>query len=167
VRPTLLVSLFGIVPDIRRGISSDFKSPGDWIFLIGPRRNVFGAALGARPANQFGRYALGGSYLEKVCAGPAKPASRYGDGAQLGAAPSVDIAQAPAFYRQVAESLVLGDFASIHDISDGGLAVALAESAIGGRLGAQMRSSLPDGTSLDAEFLFNEEPSRFLVSVPP
>ena len=52
---------------------------------------------------------------------------------------------------------------SCHDISDGGLAVALAESAIQGNLGAEI--VLP--TTAVTEILFSEAPSRAVVSVDP
>jgi len=54
---------------------------------------------------------------------------------------------------------------SAHDISDGGLAVALAESAFGGNLGADIELPL-DGLSVNAA-LFAESHSRFIVSVDP
>lgn len=58
--------------------------------------------------------------------------------------------------------------ASCHDLSDGGLAVALAECAIGGRLGVRVRLerlAAPPRISTTA-LLFGESPSRLLVSVP-
>ena len=170
VRPTLLVSLFGIIPDLRRMVSSDFKAPGDEIWLVGTRAAIWGGQ-NAKPANQPGTFALGGSFLEKVLAGPQAPARTYGGDQvfHLGAAPNVDLNEAPKFYQTTARALEQGLFTSIHDLSDGGLAVALAEAAIGGSLGCAIDvASYQQKTMAGmAELLFNEEPTRFLVTLRP
>ncbi|NCN04967.1 MAG: phosphoribosylformylglycinamidine synthase [Spirochaetales bacterium] len=170
VRPTLLVSLFGIIPDLRRLVSSDFKAPGDEIWLVGTRAAIWGGQK-TKPANQPGTFALGGSFLEKVLAGPQAPARTYGgdQGFHLGAAPNVDLSEAPGYYQTTARALEQGLFTSIHDLSDGGLAVALAESAMGGSLGCviDVATYQQKTTAGMAELLFNEEPTRFLVTLRP
>jgi phosphoribosylformylglycinamidine (FGAM) synthase-like enzyme len=101
-------------------------------------------------------WALGGSSLEKIL------------GKELGAGPKVDTGQALANYQKLADFIQKGDVSSVHDLSDGGLAVALAESALGGGLGAMISiDGLPTSEALSPEAaLFSESPSRFLVSLP-
>ncbi len=160
VRPTLLVSALGIVPRPVPGASTDFKAPGDRIYLLG---DVPGPAGGGDAS------ILGCSAYERVKLPEASPFERRRD--SLGVPPRFDgphMAAAKARYALVHRALAEGLVAGIHDLSDGGLGVALAESAIGGRLGA--RVTLPAGTGTSptpAETLFCEAPARFLVSVHP
>jgi phosphoribosylformylglycinamidine synthase len=170
VRPTLLISLFGSIPDLRRSVSSDFKTVGDEIWLVGTKQAIWGDKK-TKPENQPGAFALGGSFLEKVLAGPQAPARTYGGdkGFHLGAAPNVDLGEAPGYYQITARALEQGLFTSIHDLSDGGLAVALAESALGGGLGCTVdvtNYQQKTGAGI-AEILFSEEPTRFLVTLRP
>ncbi|MBN1647057.1 MAG: hypothetical protein JW874_03395 [Spirochaetales bacterium] len=138
VRPTLLISLMGIITDTTKAMTSDFKNAGDIIYLLGhPGRS------------------LGGSYLEKISARP------------LGGAAGPDTGKAACLYRAVHRAIHSDLIASCHDISDGGLAVTLAESVIGGKCGCTVDTSLLSGdTTPRSALLFNEEPSRFVVSVP-
>ena len=135
IRPTLLISLIGIIPDIDEAMTSHFRSPGDVVYLVG-------------------RYvpALGGTAYER----------HVGDA--LGAAPSADLGANFSLYRQIHEAIRAGEVSAVHDLSDGGLAVALAESALGGRLGAEI--TLPsDGNVL--EELFGESTGTFVVTCRP
>ncbi len=72
--------------------------------------------------------------------------------------PTIDLAGNIALYRKIRGALPL--FSSLHDVSEGGLLVALAESMIAGHAGAKL--SVP----LDATTAFNEAPGRFVASVP-
>jgi len=83
--------------------------------------------------------------------------------------PAVQLAGALSLYRAVASAIDEGLLLSAHDLSDGGLAVAAAEAAIGGRLGAELdvaaaaaAGELP-GNAMTG--LFSESPSRFLIEV--
>ena len=137
IRPTLLVSLMGIVPDVRRAVTSNFKTPGDRVLLIGT-----------------GLPALGGSAYERYV------------GHELGDCPHTNLAANPRLYRAVHAAASEGLFSSLHDISDGGLGIALAEAAIGGRLGA--RITLPTDTALDAvTALFGERTGTFIATCSP
>ena len=138
VLPTLLVSLIGIIPDVRRAMTTDFKRPGDRLFLVGATYDE-----------------LRGSAHDRLYGG-----GRHG--------PDVQPEAARDAYRALHAAAREGCMASCHDLSDGGLAVALAECAIGGRLGARVRLerlAAPPRTSTTA-LLFGESPSRLLVSVP-
>ena len=118
VLPTLLVSVLGIMDDLRRSPSTDFKRPGDLICLLGDDRGELGATAYAR------LLAAGGAAL------PITEARRH--------CPTVDAPAAMRRYRLLHQAIAAGWVASAHDLADGGLAVALAECAIGGRLGARI-----------------------------
>jgi phosphoribosylformylglycinamidine synthase len=151
IRPTLLVSLMGIIDDLRLAITSDFKKSGHIIYLVGHTGGE-----------------LGGSSYERLAdreLGPA-PRVRPRDAARLYA----------AFHRAASGGIV----SACHDLSDGGLAVALCEAAFAGRLGAEISldglppldpapADVPAGARIgDGErLLFCESPSRLLATVAP
>ena len=144
VRPTLLVSLFGVIVDARKAITPDFKRPGSFLYLAGATRAE-----------------LGGSALERAVSrsavdGPVEPA--------FSTVPTVRLEEARSLYRAVALAIDEQLLLSAHDLSDGGLAVAAAEAAIGGALGADIDLTAvePDGPLVR---LFSETPSRFLIEV--
>jgi phosphoribosylformylglycinamidine synthase len=142
IRPTLLISLMGIITDVRRAMSTDFKTAGDCIFIVG------------RTTPE-----LGGSSYQQIT------------GNRFSTCPEADTQQAMTIYNTVAESIERGLLASCHDISDGGLAVAAAECCIGGELGAELYPDRLPGDEMRGQpiqtALFSETPSRFLISVPP
>ena len=111
------------------GVSSSFRSAGDAIYLLGAGAGLAGS-----------EYAAAFDVAE-------------------GAALPVDLAANLALYRKFHAALNAGLIASAHDVSDGGLLTAVAESAIGGRLGAQL------DMACDVTALFGEGPGRFVVSV--
>jgi phosphoribosylformylglycinamidine synthase subunit PurSL len=142
IRPTLLVSLMGIITDVRRAQTTDFKRPGHLLFVVGETRGE-----------------LGGTCFERLA------------GAALGPCPSVRLGPAFASYGKMHRAIRRGIVRSCHDLADGGLWVALAESCLGGDLGARISlDALPvaEGSGHEpARLLFCETPSRFLVSVAP
>jgi phosphoribosylformylglycinamidine synthase II len=140
VLPTILVSALGIVPDTGRCVSSDFKCRGDAIYLVGRTGDHLGQSLFYR---------------------------KYG-----GSSAKVPVVEAllnlelyRAYFAAVQEELL----SSGHDLSEGGLAVAAAESCIAGRLGARIDLGLllESGTLPDETLLFSESAGRILVSVRP
>jgi phosphoribosylformylglycinamidine synthase subunit PurSL len=136
IPPTLLISAMGRVADVRRCVSMDLKEPGNVLFLVG--------TTGAE---------LGGSHYGLVT-------KEIG-----GAVPSIDAALAPRIFAKVHEAIAGGMVRSCHDLSEGGLAVSLAEMAFAGEIGADV-TSLPAGSLGDVEMLFAESPTRFLLEVP-
>lgn len=140
VRPTLLVSLMGITDDVRRSQTSDFKAAGDKVYLVGATRGEMGAT----------------SY-EKI------------RNAAYSEVPAVDTATALPLYKRMASAISGGLVKSCHDLSDGGLATAAAESALAGRLGCVLNlDAVKEAAGFEtARLLFCETPSRFLVSVAP
>jgi len=140
IPPSLLISAVGIVPDVRRASTSDLKQVGNLIYMFGETRDE-----------------LGGSYLTRV---------RGTDGGRVPAMASRGPKTARALHRAMSAGLV----AACHDCSEGGLAVALAEMAIGGGLGARValeRVPVAPGEALDTgSLLFSESNGRYVVEVP-
>jgi phosphoribosylformylglycinamidine synthase len=134
VLPTILVSALGIVPDIARCVTSDFKGGGDLIYLLGRTERHLGESLFYR---------------------------KYGGSS--GVVPVVDTGANLRLYRAYFAAAGRGLIASGHDLSEGGLAVALAECCVGGRMGAEVDL----GETPEEELLFSETPGRILVSVRP
>ncbi len=133
IPPTLVIHALGIVPDLRQTVTSDAKAVGDVIFLVG------------RTLDE-----LRGSHLDLVLGIDA-------DGSVPG--PDHD---SPARYRRLHAAMRSGLVRAAHDLSEGGLAVAAAEMAIGGRLGLDLRI---DGDPVVS--LFSESNGRLLVEVAP
>ena len=136
VPPTLVITAFGVVPDVHRRLTSDLKEAGNSLIVIGATNDE-----------------LRGSRLDAVLGLDAE-----------GNLPTIDRA-APARYRSFHRAVTDGLFVSAHDCSDGGLAVALAEMAIAGRLGVHH-----DFSEVHADMTvawFSESLSRIVVEVAP
>jgi phosphoribosylformylglycinamidine synthase len=140
IPPTVLFTAAGIVPDVRNAVTPDFKRPGDKIYLLGETRNETG----------------GSEYL----------ASKGFTGSKV---PKIlDPVRSIAMYRALHAAMQSRLVASCHDPSDGGLGVALAESAFSGGLGAviDLNSVIHDeSVNRNDVLLFSESPCRMLVSV--
>ncbi|MCC3154497.1 AIR synthase-related protein [Hymenobacter sp. BT770] len=136
VPPTVLYSMTAKMEDVRRAITSDFKQADDVVYLLGETHDELGGS-------EF--YALHG---------------------QLGAnVPKVDFEKAKALYTLVGQANDQHLIQSCHDLSDGGLAVALAECTFGYDCGATVELS-ESGLPLPVQ-LFSESHSRFLATVAP
>lgn len=136
VPPTLLFTMVARMPDVRRAITSEFKAVGDVIFLVG-------ATLDELGASEFYRH--------------------FG---HLGAnVPQVRPADAKRCYLGIMAAQSSDLIVSSHDLSDGGLALALAEACLGGALGADIDVSAVGADLSLAAQLFSESHSRLLVSV--
>ena len=142
VPPTVLVTAVGKLRDTRRAVTAEWKAEGDAVFLLEatPEDDALGGA------------GLGQSELARL---------RHARG---GAVPRLDVVAARELYLQMGRAHDAGLFASAHDLSDGGLGVALAEACIGSAFGA--RVSVPPARAPLAAW-FGESPSRFVVSVRP
>jgi phosphoribosylformylglycinamidine synthase len=140
IPPTLLFSVIGKIDDIRHATTMDAKSVDDLVYLLGRTEDELGGSE---------YYALHDEIGSNV--------------------PNVDAESAMERYRSVNQAQKQGLLASCHDLSDGGLAVALAETAFAGGLGIDVRLGdvdAPEGLS-DAAILFSESASRLLVTVKP
>ena len=146
VPPTLLFSLLGNHHDVRKAVSSDFKKPGDAIFLIGQTHQELGASELSYMLRDDGAGGIGG------------------------AVPEIDPERNMAAYRALTAAMSRELVASAHDCSDGGLAVALAECCFGSDSGAKLDITpiWSDCDHLDAwGALFGESLGRILVSTSP
>ena len=132
IYPTPIVGMVGKLPDAERAPGAGFAKEGDAIALLGP----FAPALD-------------GSELEK----------RRGRLAQ--GLPALDLGEHAAALQAVREAVRAGTLASAHDVSDGGLAVALAECCIEGGTGARIHLPAAEDVAL-----FGEGPGGVVVSGP-
>jgi len=135
VPPTILYSMVAKIDDVRKTLTSDFKEVGDVIFQVGKTYNELGGS------ECYALFDVLGANVPKVRKDDAK-----------------------RIYDKMAKANEKGFIASAHDMSDGGLAVALAESAFGGNKGCSINIPATEVGAL-AE-LFSESHSRFVVSVP-
>ncbi len=141
IPPTVLFTAIGIVPDAAQAVTADFKSSGDLIYVLGITRNETGAS------EYFAELGYIGTDVPKV----------------------TDPAKAIAMYRALHQAIRSGLIKSCHDISDGGLAVSLAECCFSGGLGAIISlDALPrQDVHRDDAALFSESTSRFVISIAP
>jgi phosphoribosylformylglycinamidine synthase len=143
VYPTPTVGMVGVLEDVERRCVSAFQHAGDLIYLLGP----------ASPAPEAPLDGIGGSeYLSVI------------HGLEVGQPPRLDVEVERNLQATLRTLINGGLLRSAHDVSDGGLAVALAESAIQGELGCGVR--LPD-TAPAVWQLFAEAQSRVIVTVSP
>ncbi|GFO63456.1 phosphoribosylformylglycinamidine synthase subunit PurS [Geomonas paludis] len=141
IPPTLLFSVIGKMEDARLAVTMDVKRAGDQVYLLGATANELGAS----------------EYLAQK-------------GFIGNNVPKVDAQAALATYRAYGAALKAGLVASCHDLSDGGLAVAAAESAFAGGFGieldlAQVPFKGDAADKSDIVLLFSESASRLLVTV--
>ncbi|MGL4595608.1 MAG: phosphoribosylformylglycinamidine synthase subunit PurL [Thermoguttaceae bacterium] len=132
IPPTLLISAMGQIDDVTCSVTMDAKKAGNFLFQIGETKNE-----------------MGGSHFGIVT------------GIKGGVVPTVDVPKAKKLYEKIHEAITHGIFRSVHDMSEGGLAVCVAEMCFSGGIGATL-----DG-DFDAVSLFSETNSRFVVEVDP
>ncbi len=151
IDPTPTVGMVGIIDDAKHITTQAFKSAGDVIILAGP---VLDPAAGD--------LSLGASHYMKVV-----------HGQKIGRTPRLSFDLEKRVQSAVLGLIRDGLVKSAHDCSEGGLAVALAESCIGAKLGATIE--LPSGPALDkypvhaarAALLFGESQSRIILGIAP
>jgi phosphoribosylformylglycinamidine synthase subunit PurL len=133
IYPTPVVGMVGLVTDIDHITTQDFKNSGDLIYLVGETKDEFG-----------------GSELQKLLYGKV-----------FGKAPELNITIEKERQNQVLAAIRAGLVESAHDLSEGGLAVGLAESLFSNeQLGAEVSIT---GNQVSA--LFSETQSRFLLTI--
>ena len=135
ILPTPTIGVLGVIDDVATRLRSGFTHAGDAILLLGETREELSGSIWAAVA---------------------------GDGHLGGQPPKVDLAAEAALARVMGESARRGLLSSAHDLSDGGLAVALAESAFRNGLGFAV--TLPGDDPTVA--LFSESAARAVVSLP-
>ena len=148
VDPTPTIAMVGLIDDEKHITTQWFKDEGDVIILVG----TVAAVSDRRSEYEL----LGGSRYMKVC-----------HGLKIGPPPHVDLAHEIKVQNAVRDLIREGLVQCAHDCSEGGLAVALAESCFNpDRLfGADI--ALNAGDTPAATVLFNESQSRIIISVTP
>jgi phosphoribosylformylglycinamidine synthase len=144
IPPTLFVSALAVVPNVAGCVTMDPKSAGNLVLLVG------------------GTHAeLGGSELHALL------------GLDGGRVPRPDLKQAPKILKGLHGAMKLKQVRACHDLSEGGLAVAIAEMCLAGGMGAELdlasidHGELPAGYDPTTTLLYSESCTRFLVEVEP
>ena len=133
ILPTPAIGGVGLLNDVTKAVGIAPRE-GDVLFLIGETKGWLGCSL----------------YLRDIC------------GRNEGAPPPVDLAAERRNGEAVRDLITQGTVHAVHDLSDGGLAVALAEMALAGNVGITVET-LPAGPG--HAILFGEDQARYIVSV--
>ena len=140
IPPTLYVTAMSRVPNVANAVTMDAKKEGNLLLLVG----VTSPELG------------GSEYLDLI-------------GEDGGAVPRPDLERAPKVLEKLHAAMKLKQVRSCHDLSEGGLAVAVAEMCMAGGIGAEIdlgaidHEPFPHAYDEDATLLFSESCTRFLV----
>ena len=144
ILPTPAIGGVGIITDLSKMMTMHFKQAGDAIYLVGPE-------FWAKPDPT--RSHLGRSLWLRVV-----------KGMEAGRTPPTDLTVERNAGEIIHELIADGLVNAVHDLSDGGLAVALAEMALAGGIGAEVEPANPAYTP--AQWWFGEDQGRYLVTVP-
>jgi phosphoribosylformylglycinamidine synthase len=136
ILPTPTIGGVGVMNDFTKSATLAFKAEGEAILLVGETQGWLGQSL----------------YLRDIC------------GREEGAPPPVDLIEERENGDVVRALIVDGLVTAAHDLSDGGLLVALAEMAMAAGLGARLEAA-PEDTPAHA-YWFGEDQARYLVTVP-
>lgn len=136
IYPTPIIGMVGLIHDVSHITTQGFKHAGDHILLLG---NTYDE--------------LAGSEFQKLVMNKVE-----------GRPPRIDLEEEKKVQQATLKAIQMGYIQSAHDLSEGGLAVALAESSISGNLGADV--SISNELKPEA-LLFSESQSRILLSVSP
>jgi phosphoribosylformylglycinamidine synthase subunit PurL len=150
IQPTPVVGVLGVLDDVRRRLPSGFGPPGETIMLLGRTAAEFGGSLWAQVIH----------------------------GHLGGVPPSVDLEAERRLAAVLVAGAARGLLSAAHDLSEGGLGLALAECCLAGgsrapQLGGEARTgcvvTLPDGADQAAPMaaLFSESAARAIAVVRP
>lgn len=140
IPPTVLFSGIGKIEDAGKAVTMDVKHPNDRVYVLGITKDELGGSE---------YFAMSGCTGNDV--------------------PRVNAVTARKLYKDLEKAINEGIVASCHDCSDGGLGVALAESAFSGGLGMMIElTKVPvDNLRRADTILFSESQSRFVVTIVP
>jgi phosphoribosylformylglycinamidine synthase len=140
IKPTPMIAMVGLLDDANKRVLGFFRGPGHTVAVVGA------------PAGSL----AGSEYLARV------------HGLERGVPATLDVDAARAVFDAVLAMAGEGVLASAHDVSDGGLACALAECCVTGPepVGATLELPVSANVRID-ELLFGEAPARFAVSFDP
>jgi phosphoribosylformylglycinamidine synthase len=133
ILPTPAIGGVGLLADWQQAMTIGFKAEGEEIWLVGASRGHLGQSLWLRECH----------------------------GREEGPPPPVDLAAERAAGDWVRVAILDGHLTAVHDLSDGGLLVALAEMALAGGIGARIA---PDPAVDLSGWAFGEDQGRYLVT---
>jgi len=137
IPPTLLITVVGKIDNVNKAVSAEFKQVGDIIYVLGKTRDELGGSEFYRLFDGIGNFC-----------------------------PKVRPTEHVPLYRSITQAIEERLISSCHDVSDGGIAVALSECAFPIRIGVDVDVGLaPAETELPSALLFSESAGRFIVSV--
>jgi phosphoribosylformylglycinamidine synthase len=136
ILPTPSIGGVGLIDDFKKSATLAFKRDGEAILLVGETAGWLGQSI----------------YLREICA------------REEGAPPPVDLIEERENGDFVRALILDGTASAVHDLSDGGLLVALAEMAMAGEIGATIDAP-PDDIPPHA-YWFGEDQARYIVTVP-
>lgn len=137
VPPTPTIMMVGLIDDINNVTTSDLKKEGSILYLLGETENE-----------------MGGSALFRHI------------GVECSCVPDVNLDSSESAMKAVLELNKEGDMLSVHDLSEGGLGIAISEMCIGGQIGATIDiKRIAEGKRNEVK-LFSESNSRYLIEVP-
>lgn len=142
IYPTPVVGMLGVMDDVTAHCTIAFKDEGDAVYLLGDSVPV-----------------LDGSEYQKRWYGGLR-------GRPAGRIPDVDLQAEAALQALLREAIAARLLRSAHDVSDGGIAVAVAECCIAGNVGVSIAPARKALTRADLA-LFGEAPTLVVVSVAP
>jgi phosphoribosylformylglycinamidine synthase len=135
ILPTPAIGGIGLLADVDAMATVAFKGEGEDIVLIGDTANHLGQSL----------------WLREV------------QGREAGDAPTVDLTRERQAGDLVRALVAAGDVTAVHDVSDGGLLVTVAEMALAGGIGSTIEPDWASDTPLVAQ-MFGEDQGRFVVT---
>jgi phosphoribosylformylglycinamidine synthase len=142
IPPTLLISAIGVMSDIAKSVTPEFKLAGDLIYVLGETHDELGAS----------------EYYKMLA---------KNDVTKIGTkVPKVDFKKNTRVYKALEKAIKSELIASSLSITSGGLGIALAKASIGGMLGVAINLRNLEGTATSVEAkLFSESQGRILISV--
>jgi len=145
IYPTPVIGVVGMIENVGDAMTFHFRQPDRDVFLL----SGGAPADAARSETEFGS----SEYAKEILGGV------------WGTPPALDLGQEAALQKCVRELILADDVESVHDCSDGGLAVALAESAFPKVVGAEI--DLNSTSALAEAVLFGEDATRVVISCDP
>lgn len=132
IQPTPTIGGVGLIPDYKQAVGLGFTTEGETIFVVGETKGHLGQSL----------------YLREI------------HGMEKGTVPPTDLQIEKINGDFVRSEILAGNITACHDVSDGGLLVAITEMAMAGQIGATVESS----DANQAAFWFGEDQSRYVIT---
>ena len=137
ILPTPVIGCVGVMEDVATAVTANFKAAGETIFVVGETAGWLGCSLYQR---------------------------KFGDG-KIGAPPPVDLKDERKNGDLVRQLIADGALTACHDVSDGGLAVALAEMALASETGADIGAEINVTPNIPVHgWAFGEDQGRYMIT---